>query len=67
MSQKILQINFKFTQSANDYIELCAPFADPIAAVPGLIWKVWLLNEQGPPEISLDHLPRRGGSLPPEL
>jgi hypothetical protein len=46
MSQKILQINFKFTQSANEYVELCAPFADPIAAVPGLIWKVWLLNEQ---------------------
>ena len=46
MSQKILQINFKFTTSAEDYKKLVAPFADPIAAVPGLTWKVWLLNEQ---------------------
>ncbi len=46
MSQKILQINFKFTTSAADYKKLVAPFADPIAAVSGLSWKVWLLNEQ---------------------
>src|SRR2546427_11819033 len=46
MTQQILQINFKFTSSANDYRKLVAPFADPIAAVPGLKWKVWLLNEK---------------------
>jgi hypothetical protein len=46
MAQKILQLNFKFLTSANDYVKLVAPFADPIAAVPGLTWKVWLLNEQ---------------------
>jgi putative monooxygenase ydhR len=46
MSQKILQINFKFTTSKADYIKLVAPFADPIAAVPGLEWKVWLVNEK---------------------
>ena len=46
MTQKILQINFKFTQSADDYVKLVAPFADPIAAVPGLSWKVWILNDK---------------------
>jgi hypothetical protein len=46
MTQQILQINFKFTQSANDYVKLVAPFADPIASTPGLSWKVWLMNEQ---------------------
>lgn len=46
MSQKILQINFKFTTSAADYVKLVAPFADPIGAVPGLDWKVWLVNEK---------------------
>ncbi len=46
MIQKILQINFKITSSAKDYATLVAPLADPIAKVPGLDWKVWLLNEQ---------------------
>jgi putative monooxygenase ydhR len=46
MTQKILQLNFKFTSSATDYVKLVAPFADPIAAVPGLTWKVWLVNEK---------------------
>ena len=46
MTQKILEINFKFTQSADDYVKLVAPFADPIAAVPGLSWKVWILNDK---------------------
>jgi hypothetical protein len=46
MSQKLVQINFKFTTSAAEYIKLVAPFADPIAAVPGLDWKVWLVNDK---------------------
>ncbi|MDQ2912153.1 MAG: YdhR family protein [Chloroflexota bacterium] len=46
MSQTIVQINFKFTSRADDYTKLVAPFADPIAAVPGLDWKVWLVNEK---------------------
>jgi putative monooxygenase ydhR len=46
MSQKLLQINLKFTTSAADYVKLVAPFADPIGAVPGLDWKVWLMNEK---------------------
>lgn len=46
MSQHIVQINFKFTSSASDYIKLMAPYADPISSTPGLAWKVWLLNEK---------------------
>ncbi|MEX2047877.1 MAG: YdhR family protein [Chloroflexota bacterium] len=46
MTQKILQINFMITSSVKDYVTLVAPFADPIAKVPGLEWKVWLFNEQ---------------------
>src|SRR4029077_18361736 len=46
VTQKILQINFKFTSSADEYKKLVAPFADPIAAVPGLEWKVWLVSEK---------------------
>lgn len=46
MTQKILQINFKFTSSAADYVKMVTPLTDPIAAVPGLNWKVWLMNEK---------------------
>lgn len=45
MSQKILQINFKFNVPQADYEAAAAPLAEPIAAVPGLLWKVWLINE----------------------
>jgi hypothetical protein len=44
MSQKILQINFKFHVSQTDYETAVTPLAEPVAAVPGLIWKVWLMN-----------------------
>ncbi len=47
MTQKILQINFKFTEpTAAEHLKLVAPFADAIAAVPGLTWKVWIINEK---------------------
>ena len=45
MSGKILQINFKFKVSATDYVTAVTPMAAAIADVPGLIWKVWLMNE----------------------
>ena len=45
MTQQILQINFKFHVSGDAFREAAAPVAEPIAAVPGLLWKVWLLNE----------------------
>jgi hypothetical protein len=42
----ILQINFKLNVSAAEYHEICQSVAQPVADVPGLLWKVWLLNEQ---------------------
>ena len=45
MSGKIHQINFKFNMPERDYERALAPLAGDIAAVPGLLWKVWLMNE----------------------
>lgn len=42
----ILQINFKFRASTADYQNLCQSVAQAFDAVPGLRWKIWLLNEQ---------------------
>ena len=46
MSQKILQINFKYSGSAAQLSADFAPAAQPIADTPGLRWKVWILNEE---------------------
>lgn len=46
MGQKLLQINFKVTTTTADYAKMVAPLADPIAKVHGLVWKVWIYNEQ---------------------
>lgn len=45
MSKTILQVNYSFTSSHEDYTKLVTPLAEPISAVPGLVWKVWLMNE----------------------
>lgn len=45
MSNTILQINFKFNVSRAAYEEAVSPLAEPIASVPGLQWKIWLMNE----------------------
>ena len=45
MSQKILQINYKFGIPAADFSRALLPVAQPIADSPGLEWKVWLMNE----------------------
>jgi len=42
----ILQINFKLNASAAEYRKICECVAQAIADVPGLVWKVWLLNDQ---------------------
>lgn len=46
MSAQILQINFKYKVSAAEYEQAVSPLAGPISEVPGLRWKIWLLNEQ---------------------
>jgi hypothetical protein len=45
MSPKILQINMKFSIPRADLEAAWLPVAQPIADVPGLRWKVWLMNE----------------------
>ena len=45
MSGKILQINFKFKVPASQYVEAVKPMASEVAAVAGMSWKVWLMNE----------------------
>ncbi len=46
MTAKILQINFKFNVSKEDYEKAVSPLANDIAAVPGLRWKVWIMNAE---------------------
>ena len=47
MSDRILQLNFRFSVSADDYAGAVAPLAEQYAAVPGLRWKIWIINEAG--------------------
>ena len=45
MSTKILQINFRLKVSTAEYQALCQAVAQSFASVPGLRWKIWILNE----------------------
>jgi hypothetical protein len=47
MSKTILQINYKFNTTRSEHAAMVTPMAEAIAAVPGLVWKVWLMNEEG--------------------
>jgi Putative mono-oxygenase ydhR len=42
----ILQINFKLNVSPAEYLKIADSVAQAIADAPGLVWKVWLLNEE---------------------
>jgi hypothetical protein len=45
MSEKILQVNMKFSIPRVDLEAAWLEAAQPIADVPGLRWKVWIMNE----------------------
>src|SRR5437868_10083577 len=45
MSQQILQVNLKFRIPRTDLETAWLDAAQPIADTPGLLWKVWLMNE----------------------
>jgi len=45
MSKKLLQLNFKFSVTGAEYTQAVSPLAEKYAAVPGLRWKVWIINE----------------------
>jgi len=42
----ILQINFKLNVSTAEYREICDSVSQTVTDIPGLLWKIWLLNEQ---------------------
>jgi hypothetical protein len=43
---QVLQINFTYDMTATEYEETVAPLAEPIAEVDGLVWKVWVINDE---------------------
>ena len=45
MSPKLLQVNYRFTGTRVEYEEANLPYAQPYAELPGLRWKIWLMNE----------------------
>ncbi|HEU4880480.1 MAG TPA: YdhR family protein [Gemmatimonadaceae bacterium] len=46
MSQQILQVNLEFSIPRADLEAAWLEAAQPIAELPGLLWKVWLMNEE---------------------
>jgi hypothetical protein len=46
MAGKILQLNFKFSVTAAEYEQAVSPLAEKFAAVSGLRWKIWIINEK---------------------
>jgi hypothetical protein len=44
MARHVLQVNFKFNIPRADYENAAAEMADSFAEVPGLRWKIWLMN-----------------------
>jgi hypothetical protein len=46
MPGTILQINFKFNVSRADYDQAASFLAGEFAALAGLRWKVWIMNEK---------------------
>ena len=45
MSGRIMQLNFRFSVSGSEYEQAVAPLASQFAAVAGLRWKIWMINE----------------------
>jgi hypothetical protein len=42
---RILQINYTLSSSVSSFMKESNPVADALAAVAGLRWKIWLVNE----------------------
>ena len=45
MSGRIVQLNFKFNVSVAEYKQAVSTLANEFAAVSGLRWKIWIINE----------------------
>ncbi len=46
MSAKIVQLNFNLNISGAEWKETAASLAQAFADLPGLQWKLWMLNEE---------------------
>lgn len=46
MPGRILQINFKFNVSRAEYEQAVSSLAGDFAALAGLRWKIWIMNEK---------------------
>jgi len=46
MSAKLLQINFSFDATPEDFTAAVSPLADDFAALRGLHWKIWIINPE---------------------
>lgn len=46
MGKMVVQINFRFGMTPEECTEAFKPLAEPIAAVEGLLWKVWLMDTE---------------------
>lgn len=44
MPAAVLQLNFKYDASEEDYIRAVTPLGEKFAAIPGLLWKLWMIN-----------------------
>jgi hypothetical protein len=42
----VIQINFKLNVSSAEYGKICDSVIQSVSDVPGLVWKIWMLNEQ---------------------
>jgi hypothetical protein len=46
MGEVLLQVNFKFSVSSEEYTSAVSPLAEQFAKIPGLIWKIWPINNE---------------------
>lgn len=45
MAERIVQLNFRFSVTGAEYQQAVAPLAEQFAALPGLRWKIWMIDE----------------------
>lgn len=45
MAERMVQLNLRFGVSGSEYENAVAPLAERFAALPGLRWKIWIINE----------------------
>lgn len=45
MSAQILHINFRLNVPRAEYEEIAASLAGEFSQLPGLVWKIWLMDE----------------------